>query len=221
MLRYLILLFGLLVISLPVKAQDKAHVEKLLNEATAAFKQDNYFRGVGEVQQACGMMRACPDAMPGSSYMGIAINCLEGVKRSIKTQQAKGDNTGVTQRISALQPLLQSLMEWDKNNPRWHYEKGNLLREQSMAYNNVGFTMEAVMEFKQALAINGGGAYHDEIQRQLDICQKAVAQGWENARAWDKAHPSHYSSPTIAPVESPQFCPLCGHTHIYTAPCWH
>jgi hypothetical protein len=212
MLRSIILIAGLLLFALPAWAQDAGRVEQLLNDSTAAFKQNNYLRGVSNVQQACTILRHNPSLSQGNNYLDVAANCLDNVKKSVADARARGDAAAAGQRIQALQPLLQSLMEWDRNNPRWHYEKGNLLREESLAYKNVGFTMQAVREFKQALAINGGGAYREDCQRQLDVCQKAVAQGWQNARAWDRAHPRPYT-PSTEPTHFTQFCGLCGHTH--------
>lgn len=84
MLRVLILVFSLLILALPVNAQDAAHVQTLLDSASAAFKQDNYFKGVGDTQQACGMIRANPSTTPGYNYMGIALNCFEGIKKKLK-----------------------------------------------------------------------------------------------------------------------------------------
>ncbi len=222
MLRLAILITMFATFALPTLAQDADRISKMLTESTAAFKENNYFLGVGKVQQACGMMRANPSAVSDCNYIDVATSCLDGVKTNIATLQAKGDTKGVAQRVQALQPLLQSLMEWDRNNPRWHYEKGNLLCAESMAYNNVGFTMQAEMEYKQALRIDNGGAYRENCQRQLEICQKAVAQGWNNARAWDRAHPVRYSAPDIKPSsQSRMLCPLCGHTHGYNESCWH
>ncbi len=96
----------------------------MLTESTAAFKENNYFLGVGKVQQACGMMRANPSAAPDCNYIDVAASCLDGVKTNIATLQAKGDTKGVAQRVQALQPLLQSLMEWDRNNPSLALRKG-------------------------------------------------------------------------------------------------
>jgi hypothetical protein len=219
--RLLVCFVGLLFCAASAFAQDAAHVQKLLDAATTAFQRNNYFVGVGDVQNACGMLRANPSAMPDANYLVLATMCLEGVKKRIAASLASGDKKGASQQIQSLMPLLQSLMDWDRKNPRWHFEKGNLLREESLAYNNVGFVMQAIPEFKQALAINGGGDYRVQCERQLDVCQKAVAQGWAKARAWDKAHPPRYSPP-LPPDWAPtaQFCPLCGHTHKYTESCW-
>jgi hypothetical protein len=218
----LMLLIGFATLALPSSAQDSARVEKLLNGATAAFKQNNYFLGVGQVQQACGMLRANPSASPNDNYIDIAAGCFDGVSKGIHNAQAQGDTMAVTQRIGALQPLLQSLMEWDRNNPRWHYEKGMLLREQSLAFKdkNVGIVQQAISEFQKSLAMSGGGAYSGECQKQIEMCQQVVAQGRVAAKAWDRAHPPQYSAnPTPTPNHFTQFCPLCGHVHAPGA-CW-
>ncbi len=222
MIRLMFVLLTLLSLSvLPVWSQDAQRMEKLLYDSAASFKQDNYFLGVSQVIQACGMLRHNPSAAPDDNYINIATTCLDSVNTSIRDAQARGDVPTVTRRVYALQPLIQSLIDWDSANPRWHYEKGMLFRVQSTSMKDQypAILEQAVAEFTKALTIGSGGSYRNEARKQLSTCQQIIQRRSAEIVEFRRTHPQrNNTSQPSAPYQPPEpqtYCPKCGGSHGY------
>lgn len=127
-LRSMMLLpLGLSLFGFPSWADDANTVRynQLLNQSTASFKQGNFMEAVGQVKQACELLREDP-AASSDNYEDVAAACIQGIEQNIQRFHPGSNNfaamASVSARVSAIQPLLRGCMEWQPSNPRWHYD---------------------------------------------------------------------------------------------------
>lgn len=201
------LIFALMLSVLPAPAQNAA---QLLDNATEQFNSNNAFMGVDSVKRACEMMRANPSAVPGKNYLSVATKTVNDI--NIKIQNSRSIQT-TTQLIYAVQPLLNSLCEWDSNNPRWHYEKGIMFRALSGTLNDQHpvHLESAIKEFKGALAVSGGGQYGACAKEMLARCQSVLARRRTEIAKYQETHPLHNQNNQARPSSiQTSICVGCG-----------
>lgn len=200
---------ALVFCAFPAKAQ-QSNVQQLLDQATENFKTDNAFMGVDAIKRACEQLRSNPSALPGQSYISIATKTVNDF--NIKIQNA--NSTPVkTRLIYAVQPLLNSLCEWDSRNPRWHYEKGIMFRALSATLNDQHpvHLESAIKEFNAALAVSGGGKYGACAKEMLGRCQRVLDRRTSEIAKYRETHPIHNQNNQARPSSiQTSICVGCG-----------
>jgi hypothetical protein len=222
-----LLMIAMTVINLvPVRAYaadaNGARVNQLLDRAAASFKQNNFFQGVSQMREACVLLKQDP-AAGDISYIDVAAECIKGVEQGIQNMHVSNDLTGmaaVSSRVSALQPLLQSCIEWEPANPRWHYESGRLYRLESAALGDRYPTMlrQAIGEYNRAISMPAGGEYREKAQSELAECTPIVDQRHSEMEQWQRAHPAPASHGHTG--LSYVYCANCGARHVLGQACY-
>jgi len=198
-------------------------IRQLLDSAGASFRANNFFQGVSQMRQACIQLKQDPAAGSDITYIGIAVDCINGVDQGIQNMHVSNDFSGmaaVSSRVSALQPLLQSCMEWEPTNPRWHYESGRVYRLESAALADKYPTMlqQAIGEFNRAISMPAGGEYREKAQKELAECTAIVNQRHNEMAEWQRAHPPEASHGHTG--WSYVYCSNCGTRHILGQACY-
>jgi hypothetical protein len=202
----------------PALAQgaNRERIQQMLNEATACLGQENCFLGVSRINEACQMLRSNPAAMPEANYIAIAAKTVDDVNAKIKQAQARGDVPSITRNVYAIQPLVTSLVGWEPRNPRWHYEKGLEFRALSATLNDKFpvHLQSAIQEFKQALAISGGGQYKQSAQQMLSTCEGIVRRRNAEIPEFQRIHGKHNQNNQARPsAVANEICVFCGREH--------
>ncbi len=191
-------------------------VQQALNQAALGMKQNNTMMAVASVISACSILKANPSAMPGSNYLEIAGKNVDEIKNKISSAESRHDTQTITRDAVALQQLLNSLIGWDSQNPRWHYELGWVNRSLSKTVNDKypQYLEAAVREFKAALASAGGGSYRNNAQNMLSSSESLLRQCNSNASDYKRTHPLHNLNNQAKPaaVEN-AICGSCGREH--------
>lgn len=203
----------------PVNAQDgmRPRIQQLLSEASRYYSEENYFVGVAKVTEACSMLKSNPGAMPETTYVALAGKSVDEVMTKIREAETRRDIPNTTRRIYALQPLLDSLIAWDPSNPRWHYEKGMMFRSLSKTMNDAypQHLQSAASEFKQALAISGGGSYRASAQQMLSSLQQTLGRRKVEIGNFQRTHGKHNLNNQAKPADpsATTICGTCGREH--------
>jgi tetratricopeptide (TPR) repeat protein len=173
-----LLIVGLWLLPLPAPAQQaiRNRIQQRLNEASTYFNHGDYYMGVARINEACSILKTAPGAMPDSNYIQIATKTVDDLDAKIKDAKAQGNTDATNKIVSALQQLVTSLTNWEPQNPRWHYERGMVLKTMSALRNDQyqGDLSSAIQEFDAALAISGGGPYRASAQEMRNACQQTL-----------------------------------------------
>lgn len=220
MLRIVILLLVSLILQIPAssaqtpaQSHTRARIQQRLNEASTYFSQNDFLMGANRINEACSLLKSSPLSMPDASYIAIASKTVDDLDGKIQNAKSSGDNALVTKLVGALEPLATSLSNWDPQNPRWHYERGLVLKTQAglQQYQSPVTLQSAIREFDAALALQGGGSVRASAQEMKSNCQKELQKIQAAINA-----PSRYRGRSPAGGSSrssdggPWFCHSCG-----------
>lgn len=204
---------------LPVSAQDgglRFQIQSMLTESAQMFNQNDYFMGVSKAKDACTLLRSSPAAMPETTWNAIAGKTVSQVMAKVKESEARRDVPNTTRRATALQQFLPTLIAWEPQNPRWHYETGVLYRALSRTLNDQypQHIQAAISEFNQTLATGGGGPYRAAAQQQLTTLQALAAKRGVEIRNFQSTHGTHNFSNQPRPNNPDEaICGTCGRSY--------
>lgn len=131
LLRVLFALLLLLLDSGVASAQSRtdALVERRLIEAETYFQQNDYEMGANRIVEACTLMRST--RQPGANFVQIASSKADLIDTKLQASLQKKDYANASKLIEAEKRLLNSLSNWEPQNPKWHYQIAVLYKTES------------------------------------------------------------------------------------------
>ncbi|HEY9720222.1 MAG TPA: hypothetical protein V6C69_22270 [Trichormus sp.] len=222
----MIVLLALCLTALPCYAgnANSQREDQLFNQAAANFHQHNYVPAFNQMRDACALLHSDPASEDGADYLDIAGKTITNFVGATQNLHFNNDLAGmaeVSTRVSAAQPLLQACMEWDPNNPRWHYLSGMLYRAASAALGDkyAVYLQQANGEFNRAIAMPAGGEFQEKAQAELAKSTGIVDQRRADMQQWQRTHPQPKGG--MAAPSSPGLvvCGNCGFRHSVGEKC--
>ncbi len=182
----LMVLFQSVIIAADAQDPRAQRIKQRLDESGQYFRQGDLLMGANRVSEAASLLKASPGAMPNTTPVKLAADCVRDLNNRANQAKASGNSAQSTKCMLAQQNILDSLISWEPQNPEWHFRKGMVFmalagdsRITAGDRANLSFAMR---EFQQTMSCPGSDAYQSPATQMLSMCQKELAQRQEKGR---------------------------------------
>ena len=220
----ILLLLASLTLGQSVFAQGnpiQARAQQRMRESQEFLNRGDYNMAANRIAEASSMMRGTPDGT-GQGPVDVLKKGINDFEVHMRAQKA---NKPVYNRILiAQEPMLNSLVMYDPQNPRWYFQRAMVFITRAGGPSASGtagdrhYFVQAIGDLDKTLSCPGNAEFVGPANQLKASCQKELSHrrevGAEIRRRGARQFARIYGMPGGNSGDSgPSLCTVCGHSH--------